>query len=45
MGGFIGRGFEFEHPPVHDVCCTAYCTKPSVVKEEKLRGNVETSVR
>ncbi|MDQ1000504.1 inosine-uridine nucleoside N-ribohydrolase [Neobacillus niacini] len=34
--------FGFEHPPVHDVCCVAYCIDPSVVEAKKLRVDVET---
>ena len=34
--------FGFEHPPVHDVCCVAYCIDPSVVETKKLRVDVET---
>lgn len=34
--------FGFEHPPVHDVCCVAYCIDPSVVETKKLRVDIET---
>lgn len=34
--------FGFEHPPVHDVCCVAYCIDPSVVEAKKLRVDIET---
>ncbi|WNS75185.1 nucleoside hydrolase [Bacillus sp. DTU_2020_1000418_1_SI_GHA_SEK_038] len=35
--------FGFEHPPVHDICCVAYCIDPSVVETKKLRVDVETT--
>ncbi|UNK19684.1 nucleoside hydrolase [Paenibacillus sp. N3/727] len=34
--------FDFEHPPVHDVCSVAYCIDPTVFNCKKLRVDVET---
>lgn len=34
--------FDFEHPPVHDVCSVAYCIDPTVFNCKKLRVDIET---
>lgn len=34
--------FDFDDPPVHDVCSVAYCIDPNVFKCKKLRVDIET---
>lgn len=34
--------FQFEDPPVHDVCSVAYCIDPTLFECQKLRVDIET---
>lgn len=34
--------FDFDHPPVHDVCCVIHCIDPSVFQTKVLNVEIET---